>query len=284
MLNILAIDKAKGIIAKPMPKQWYDRAANRITDDLSPEEAEMRKFNQRILADKKPYFMRYIYPDLMSKYNTYIKNTEKKCMREFRKTISELFSEDPNGLSEREAEFIKSYNNRMPVGTNQCVMNIICKKIESQFDGYFSKSRPPVQFDYSIMKSGNEYTTTQYRSIQKLYEQYLRKQKDLSQFNKKEKFDEDEMITKKATLIHDFKSECFKVCSNESQLCDVIIDVCYSKESSKQFCWDICGDVIIKNLLCNNDNKIIYPSLDDDGSIEFGGKRFSLKTKEIYID
>lgn len=284
MLNILAIDKAKGIIAKPMPKQWYDRAANRITDDLSPEEAERRKFNQRILADKKPYFMRYIYPDLMSKYNTYIKNTEKKCMREFRKTISELFSEDPNDLSEREAEFIKSYNNRMPVGTNSCVMNIICKKIESQFDGYFSKSRPSAQFDYSIMKSGNEYTTTQYRSIQKLYEQYLRKQKDLSQFNKKEKFDEDEMITKKAMLIHDFKSECFKICSNESQLCDVIIDVCYSKESSKQFCWDICGDVIIKNLLCNNDNKIIYPILDDDGSIEFGGKRFSLKTKEIYID
>ena len=59
-----AIDKAKGIICKPMPRTWHDRhAANKIEDD------ELRDFYRSIVADKKPYFMRYIYPVLMKQYN-----------------------------------------------------------------------------------------------------------------------------------------------------------------------------------------------------------------------
>ena len=62
-----AIDKAKGIIAKPMPKAWHDRH-----HALAVEDTERRKLYLSILADKKPYFMRYIYPDLAKQYNTYI--------------------------------------------------------------------------------------------------------------------------------------------------------------------------------------------------------------------
>ena len=89
-----AIDKVKGIIVRPMPKSWYDRSANRITDEMTEEEIERCEFNMRILADKKPYFMRYIYPDVMTEYNDYIKNTNRKAVREFRKTIGDLLSED----------------------------------------------------------------------------------------------------------------------------------------------------------------------------------------------
>ena len=61
-----------------MPKTWYDRhAANKI-------DGEDHNFYRNIVADKKPYFMRYIYPDLMRKYNTYIKNTEKNSLREYK--------------------------------------------------------------------------------------------------------------------------------------------------------------------------------------------------------
>ena len=70
-----AIDKAKGIICKPMPRTWHDRhAANKIEDD------ELREFYRSIVADKKPYFMRYIYPALMKQYNQYIKNTNRNCL------------------------------------------------------------------------------------------------------------------------------------------------------------------------------------------------------------
>lgn len=274
-----SIDKAKGIIAKPMPKDWYDRSVNRITDDLSEEEVQRRKFNLRVLADKKPYFMRYIYPNLMSQYNTYIKNTDKKCMREFRQTIEELITKSPEELTQAEAEFIDYYIQRMPVGMHPCVMNKICIRFEEEFDNYFLKNISEEEFDYSIMKSGQEYTTTQYNAIAKLYEQYTKRLQEYMQFSKRERIDEDESATKRSLMIRDFKVECERVCSNAAQLCDIILDLCYSRSGSKQFCWDICSEEIIDNLLKNNDNTIYFPVQDEDGDIEFCGKRFSLESK-----
>ena len=59
------IDKTKGIIAKPMPRYWHDRhVVGRM------EDGDDKEFQRRIVADRKPYFMRYIYPDLMKEYNT----------------------------------------------------------------------------------------------------------------------------------------------------------------------------------------------------------------------
>lgn len=274
-----SIDKAKGIIAKPMPKDWYDRAANRITDDLSEEEVQRRLFNLRVLADKKPYFMRYIYPNLMSQYNTYIKNTDKKCMREFRQTIEELMTKSPDELTQAEAEFIDYYIQRMPVGMHPCVMNKICRRFEEEFDNYFLKNISEEKFDYSIMKSGQEYTTTQYNAIAKLYEQYTKRLQEYMQFSKRERIDEDESATKRSLMIRDFKVECERACSNAAQLCDIILDLCYRRSGSKQFCWDICSEEIIDNLLKNNDNTIYFPVQDEDGDIEFCGKRFTLESK-----
>lgn len=277
------IDKAKGIISKPMPKEWYDRASNRITDAdremLSDEAIERREFNLTILADKKPYFMRYIYPTLMSQYNTYIKNTDKKCIREFRQTIGELLEKDHSELTDDEAVFISYYHKRMPVGLHKCVMNKICIRFEEEFDNYFLKNLPEEEFDYSIMKSGQEYTTTQYNTISKLYTQYTKRLQEYMQFSKKERIDEDESASNRWLMICDFKTECQKACSNTSQLCDIILDLCYSRSGSKQFCWDICSEEIVNNLLMHNNNTIYFPVLNDDGDIEYSGKKFSFESK-----
>lgn len=275
-----AIDKAKGIIAKPMPKEWYNRSSNRVSDELTDAENDRRLFNISILADKKPYFMRYIYPNLMNQYNTYIKNTDKKCMREFRKTIDDLLESDSVELTDQEQEFIEYYFQRMPVGLHPCVMNKICKRFEEEFDNYFLKNIPEEEFDYGIMKSNQDYTPTQYNSISKLYQQYTKRLQEYMQFSKKERIDEDESATTRSLMVRDFKIECQRACSNSAQLCDIILDLCYCRSGSKQFCWDICSEEIISNLLKNNDNKIYFPVQDENGDIEFSGKRFSFESKE----
>jgi len=50
------IDKAKGIIAKPMPRHWYDNKVNRINDDDPDDVKELKMIYQRTAACKKPYF------------------------------------------------------------------------------------------------------------------------------------------------------------------------------------------------------------------------------------
>ena len=265
-----SIDKAKGIIAKPMPKSWYDRHATGLIED-----GEVSALYAKIVADRKPYFMRYIYPDLMRKYNTFIKNTNKKALREFRLSIGELKQKKRDELTEKEAEFLHYYDIQMPVGTNNCVMNKICKRIEEEFDGYIVKHAADA-FDYTIMKSDVEYSQTQYYDMLRLFNDYKSRIQDYIQSVRDERLDEDESVARRSMLAQWYRRECVSICSNAQQMCDILLDICYRREGSKQFVWDIASQEIIDNLLRKNNHTIKFPKLDDNGNIRFGGKKFSI--------
>ncbi len=274
-----SIDRAKGIISKPMPKSWYDRAYVRNTYG---DDEEKVQFAMKIVADKKPYFMRYIYPTLMRQYTTYVSNTNKKALREFRLTIDELIEKErAGGLSDEEREFLHYYRIKTPVGVHDCVMNRICRRFEDEFDGYITRHNSDVEFDYTIMKSGVEYTQTQYNAILRLYEAYNKRMQDYMQYAKKERLDEDENMNHRYVMVQDFRRECQIVCSNKSQLCDILLDICYQKEGSKQFVWDMASDEIIDALVRNNGGYISFPARDDNGDVLFGGERFSFARKQI---
>ena len=274
-----AIDKTKGIVAKPMPRTWYDwHAVNQIEDEQD------REFYKRIVADRKPAFMRYIYPDLMKQYNTYMSNINKNSLREFQLTYDELSSIPYKDLTDRQKEFLEYCRRCMPVGTGRCVMNIICEKIENEFDGFVGKSSKNSAFDYSIMKSGAEYTQYQYYKIKQLCDEYNRKLQSYLVFSSYERPDADESIAVMNIMRQAFLRECESVCSNSEQLCDIILDLCYKQTKTKKFAWSICGDQIILNLLKKNGGRISYPVLSSDGDIEFGGERYQMESKEINID
>ena len=266
-----------------MPKYWYDRASSRALDSLPNGNKKGKEFNLKILADKKPYFMRYIYPQLMKDYNTYIKKTDAKCIREFRKTISEISSMGTSERTKAENIFVEFYNARMPIGMHECVMNRICRKIEAEFDGRLVTSLSQDDFDYSILKSGHTYTPYQYRVVLELYKQYQRRTAEYKILTKNARIDEYASMLARHMLAEEFKTECLKKCSEASKLCDIILDICYTTDNSKQFCWDVCGEEIVNNLLNANNNKIYFPSEDDDGDIEFCGKKFSLSTTEVEV-
>lgn len=279
-----SIDKAKGIVAKPMPKEWYNRGSCRIKPEdeefLSDDELDRRRFNQVVLADKKPYFMRYIYPDLMEQYRTYLKNTDKKCIRKYRKTIDELLNTE--NLSEDESVFISYYFRRMPVGVHQCVMNKICKRFEEEFDGFILKTGSDSEYDYSYLKSGQEYTESQYYAVYSLYKQYLQRLADFSQAAKRQRLDKDECVCKKKILIDEFQEKCDRICSSSALLTDIILDICYKRNGTKQFAWDLCANQIIDNLLKANEGRYCYPTECEDGDIGFCGKRFRIETGCVY--
>lgn len=273
-----AIDKAKGIVCKPMPRSWHDRhATNKIEDPVR------RELYRKIVADKKPYFMRYIYPSLMKQYNTYIKNTDRNALREFQMTVSELYELPIGKTTERQREFLRYYEYRMPVGTNDCVMNKICKRFESEFDGYISRHNNTTEFDYKIMRSEVEYTPKQYSFVKKLYEEYNKRLMNYSILANYERISEYDSCTALSIMNNEFRKECDKICPNCYALCNIILDICYTRNSTKRFAWNICGTEIIHNLLNKNDNKITYPVIDANGDITFCGDTFSVETTTIEV-
>ena len=61
------IDRAKGIIAKPMPSYWYSIRDNMPADEDDEETRKRKEFNKKIAAANKPYFMTYVYPALKAR-------------------------------------------------------------------------------------------------------------------------------------------------------------------------------------------------------------------------
>lgn len=274
-----SIDKAKGIIAKPMPKYWYDRTACNKLPDSTQEEKNFKELCLKIVADKKPYFMRYIYPELMAEYNKYLRDTNNKCIREFKISLSDLMSKSDK--SDDECAFMEYYHRFMPVGNNPCTINRICCLFEDKFKEYISDLKSSLEFDYSILKSGVEYSRHDYKKIEKIKLEYDDCVRNYQKLANRQRLDKDEVGLTRETMLLNFKSTCESICSNQKELCDIVLDLCYSNTKSKQFAWDICGDVIIENLLEKNNSTINYPlKVDKDEEFKFMGEKFVMHKKK----
>ena len=262
-----------------MPKSWYDFHGIPLSESPTEDEMRKREFFISILADKKPYFMKYIYPALMSQCNDYRKNTNAKSIREFRIQLPDLLAMNDNDLTEEQRTFISYYHRRLPVSMNGCVTNRICEKFENAFDGILML-KYTISFDPTILKSGIEYSRSQYEAIAALYRQHTQRMIDYATAKKDVRVSSDEQAVFYENMARFFRSECLKICSNAKQLCDIVIDLCYGHSGTKQFAWSVCGEEIIENLLEKNGGMISYPTLDENGDITYGGYTFSFRRKE----
>lgn len=276
------IDRAKGIIAKPMPEYWYSVRDNIIKDGDDEQTIQMKNFNRKITASNKPYFMTYVYPSLRTQNNTYNSNSDNGALMRFGiygiRSIDDLYNYEP-----KTPEMIESLRlHEQKVGCNPCVVNKICWIFEKTFNGYLSKKYEQPEFDYSILKCNVEYSKKNYDEVFAIYKDYQRR---LDAFQKKmrtERIDTFECWQQRKIFVDKFKRDCETVCTNEYELCDIVLDICYKAEKTKQFAWDICGEVILENLLENNNRIIHYPQLvDGTGEFEYCGENFVMCEKVI---
>ena len=136
-------------------------------------------------------------------------------------------------------------------------------------------------FDYTIMKSGVGYTPEQYKAVCRLYNTYNARIRDYAVFSSYERVDEYDSFQELSDMRNEFEQECSMVCHSKDVLCDIVLDMCYKKYSTKKFAWEMCGDEIIHNLLVKSGWTISYPTKCDSGKITYGGKRFELKSKVV---
>ena len=286
------IDRAKGIIAKPMPSNWYTLHESKVTEDDDAETVKQKEFNFQIAAAKKPYFMTYVYPRLKSENDTYIRNNNRGVIRRFNQyginSIEDL--ENYEDKTDAMTEYLDYYHKRMPVGNNPCVVNRISWIFENVFKNYLSKfsrymrEANQSEFDYRILKSGVAYSKVTYNKVLELYKEYNRRVEEYQKKIRTEKVEKDSEWMERFQFVEFFKTECYKVCSNEEELCDIVLDICYTKEKSKQFAWDICGTVILQNLLNHNGHRIHYPQMvSEGGEFTYCGKQFIMCEKEVEV-
>lgn len=267
-----------------MPSSWYSARDNIVKDDDNDEIVAQKEFNQKIVAANKPYFMVYVYPSLKTRYNTYVKNNNYGAIMRFAgydiSGIDELRSFEPK--TKDMEEYLDYFDKFLPVGKNPCVVNRICWIFEDAFNSYLSKKDIPRQFDYEILKSDTTYSKRDYADVLSVYQDYQREIDNYMKRKRTEKIDSDSYDNERDRFVQSFKRRCEEICSNEEELCNIVLDICYQSEKSKQFAWDVCGDVILKNLLRNNSNRIKFPKrVVDNGEFEYCGEQFVMCEKVI---
>ena len=272
-----AIDRIKGVVARPVPKEWLNSRMFKIEEDDDEEVIREKEINANIAAEIKPWFFIYRYSQLKTELDKYMKAVKSNCKIRFGKSLDDLYAS--TNRTEEEEAFIYHYEKYLPVSRAPGTMNRICWRIEDEFQSV--DVLPNVEFDSSILKSNSSYTQEEYNAIKQLYEEY---NNNMQLFLKGVKNNDSSKEERDAFVIQfteEFANACHSVCPNEEVLADIVVDVCYTSNKNKSFAWDIMGDQIFLNVLKNSGYKIQYPVKDDNGDIEFCGKRFSLYTQQI---
>ena len=273
-----SIDKCKGIVCKDMPKEWYDYKSLKIKEDDTDEIKAQKEFDKKIVANKKPYFMCYIYPKLMKDYKNFINNTNKNCLMRFGIDVDNLINKV--NKTEEEIIYLEYYKNKMPVGINPCIMNQIAWKVEDEFKD-IKNSIKKTKFDKTIYMTDISISKTNKKKMLNLYDKY---KKTVTQFMKnanREKTDKETKKEKFNEFINVFLNEALKICSNEEEMCNTLIDSCYEDINARGFIWNIAGKQILRNLAKNNNNTIKYPIRKENGNVTFNGESFTFLSREM---
>ena len=214
-----SLDRLKGVVAKPMPKYWYD--IHKCTND----------FQKSICVNKKPYFMIYVYDDYKARYNKYLKESEKTQQITYGEVI------------EPDKEFLEYKESRNPFGMGPCAMNRICWYIEGQFKGIVSKVKRESPFDYELLKYGVSYSSDLKDKMQELANEYsiaVHENLRNTDYLSREQGNNNRKLVQRY-----YRQEAEKLIPNDEQRYDVILDLYYGNTINRQFCWDVIGEMIV---------------------------------------
>lgn len=255
----------KGVVAQPMPKRWYNEKAAADSDS---------SLDTIICASKKPYFMIYRYPEHRARYLAFHNVARKRCALLFGVHLEELGSVPQ---TEQINTFREWYDRLCPVQKSKGVVNRICAVCEEYFNSLRPATDEVKKFNPDLLKSGMVYSSYTKNKVATLCHEYMwaLKQAGASQMP------EDELTDYKQLLAEEFALACAAVCPDENELCDIVVDMCYARENSKQFAWDICGERMVKNVLEKTGGEIYYPRAARQGSIVYGGKRYQLEKLKL---
>jgi len=201
--------------------------------------------------------------------------------QKFGMTLDEL-----KGLNRKTVEqkdFLKTFYHFSPVIESDCVMNRICKYIESIDFGI--KRMVKADNDQShirklMSRNLENIDDNTYQKVVKVYEEYKKtvsRKSSLVGKSDKGGFD-DETYTSILYHYNQFEKTLFEVSQDIREIVDCLIYMFYieNPKSNKDVLWNVFGDYIYENII-NKVNHYFVPVEDSNGEIDYLGTKYSLK-------
>jgi hypothetical protein len=247
----------------------------KIEDEDTDEVKTKKQFLNSILLDRHPYFFTYLYKDTKDRHIEYIDKKDIECQQKFDISLSTLL--DKKRKTIEQTEFINNYMDYSPVIDSDCVMNNLCKYIESINFGIRDIIKDTGEWKNYRNLMFDEHTDTDCKLYKTVINNFNKYKKELATgySNKKD----NELLFDK---YEDIKRKMTDVCSNTKQLVDYLIHNFYSENQqiNKNLLWDIYGKEIVDNLKLKNE-QIDVPLLDENGDINYLDKTYSVKRIDV---
>ena len=130
------IDRIKGADKPSLPHEW--KHFESVSPDDTPEE-RTRKFKRNALViSKKPYFFRYLYPELNKRFKQFESSYNQISRDMFGIKFKKLLKKEDK--TEEEMMLVRKYQKYSPLVTSDCTMNRLCREFEAiDFDIQFAK-------------------------------------------------------------------------------------------------------------------------------------------------
>lgn len=287
-----AIDKAKGIQVKPFNKTWIN--CENIDRNKDCEEEIVRKeFNNSICANKKPYFMFHLYKHCKADYDKHFNVYDTYSQIKFDCGIKDLINKE--NRTDEENQHVSDYYLYMPLLNSDCLMNKICWYVEKINEEKFKIKNNTMTYETIdlMMDKTIPKNETMFKKVEKIYEEFKSKRKDEAILNTYETYenDESEISNEIDNMNESFRNKLLSVCSNIKELANYAVELDYLPRAkdkrinkvtaNKDFTWKLCADGVLSNIKSNGNGKIIIPILNNDGNIEYLGKRFSATEVKI---
>ena len=256
-----------------MQKSWYMLKECQQKDEYTDEYNEKMEFYEKICADKKPYYFGYVYSGLMKEYRETTNRAKTNARQKFKMELEDMIRMYENGeeISQNHKIFVERFYKSLKLDRAESTCNMICWEIEDIFDN--QKGFAPQKISlYDLIRRDFEVSPNLLDKVTKLCRASEKKRtvRCLIEYL----IDYGETEVEYQNVDYDMSAELFEVCNNEELLCDLLLDYCYKYNGNKEILWNVCSEIIVKRLM--KDNQMYYPTLDQDGSFEVQGRRYSM--------
>ena len=267
------IDKIKGTTPPQFPKEWrYWVKIDKDDDDIT--KAEKYKYNSMVVK-KKPYFFIYLYSTLMKEYKNYEKNFNSISYKHFGKSIKDLLRQE--NKTDGENKLIRKYKKYSPVLETDCVMNNLCKTVESSdSDIKYHPSKISLLPEFANFDNIDEEKLNSLIEICKAYKSQ-KQYKSFATMIENEGINDDDIAEIMNSVLYGhkdkYREEVKNLFSNTKELFNHLMLMCQRKNMNYDIVWDIMGDDIVDVI------PIQCPTIltEDENGIEYLGHKYGLQ-------
>lgn len=285
VLQGLAIDSTKGILTDPFPEHFSKW--KKINTEMTDDEKQYHNFNNSIVGNHRPYFMRWLYSHYNQRYLKELAGYENISQTKWGIPFDKLRVEDD--LTTEQKALVDKYKRKSFFIDNDSTMNRITRHIEKKLiEIKTARRQNNKNFDYAILLSSN-FNKPLGRDLDKmklLFKEYKSLKRNFREnrwdFEKHDGYDSMDQIVR-----HTNQKAYATISSNASELADMAVYLCYTVlgTSSKSFCWSVFGKEIVENIQSKHTQKYVrVPMPSKTGDIEYLWTRygnFLLNIEEI---